>query len=96
MATLIIEKSNGRTKTGELIYFVRPAGKCHNRSWRVKANKVSEFCRKKFSNVSYFRVNGLVIGASSEENAVKEYYRICEKSKIGKPVDVKTINYVKN
>jgi hypothetical protein len=81
-----ITYSEGRGKAGRRYAFIRPLFKCQNKSHRVIAdrNKIQEFIEKNFPNVNYYKVDGLVIGAKSEQFAMKEFWRICEKSKIGK------------
>lgn len=43
--------------------------------------------------VIYYEINGKVIGSNSKENALKEYWRICELSEVGKPLPV--LNHLK-
>ena len=79
-----IEYSNGRGKHGRQFAYVRPSGKCSNRSRRCAAYKVNEFVAKHFPVVNYYKVDGLVIGAKNEQFALKEYWRICDQNDIGK------------
>lgn len=83
-----IEYSAGRGKFGRLFAYIRPAGKCSNRSRRVPVEKLAAEIEKHFPFVNYYRVDGLTIGAKSAAFALKEYWRICQKSKINKPVEI--------
>ncbi len=88
MDYLKIEYSNGRGKYGRKFAYVRPAGKCSNRSRRFSIEKLASGIEKHFPSVNYYRIDGWLIGAKNEEFALKEYWRICEQSKINKPFEV--------
>ena len=83
-----IEYSNGSGKCGRLFAYIRPAGECSNRSRRVPVEKLAAAIETHFPCVNYYQVDGLIIGAKNEEFAIKEYYRICEKSKINTSFEV--------
>lgn len=88
MEHIKIEYSAGRAKYGRQFAYVRPAGKCSNRSLRVPVEKLAAAIETHFPCVNYYQVDGLMIGAKNEKFALKEYWRICDKSKINKPVEV--------
>lgn len=89
-----IEKSYGRAKYGRIVYFVRPDAECFNRSYRLICSSQEEF-EKKFARISnklepeiIFMISGCKIVANSRENALKEYWRVCERGDIGKDFEV--------
>lgn len=88
MEHIKIEYSAGRTKFGRQFAYIRPAGKCSNRSRRVPVEKLEETIKLHFPVVNYYQVDGVPIGAKNEKYAIREYWRICEKSKINNPVEV--------
>ena len=88
MEHIKIEYSAGHAKYGRQFAYIRPAGKCSNRSRRVLVEKLACAIKTHFPTVNYYLVDGLKIGAKSEQFALKEYWRICDKSKINKPVEV--------
>ena len=88
MNDISIVKSSGRGKNGWRYYFIHPSGKCSNKSRRVRADKVKETVARHFSVVKYFSIDGIVIGAKDKEAALKEYWRVCERDKIGKRFEV--------
>ena len=88
MEHIKIEYSAGRAKYGRQFAYVRPAGKCSNRSRRVPVEKLEAAIKAHFPCVNYYQVDGFTIGAKNEVFALKEYWRICDKSKINKPFEV--------
>ena len=88
MEHIEIEYSNGRAKSGRMFVYFRPAQKCSNRSRRVPIEKLAQAIEAHFPRVNYYHVDGLTIGAKNKAFALKEYWRICAKSKINKPVEV--------
>lgn len=82
---LKIERSHGRTKAGISVFYVRPAKTCFNRSRRfVGLTALQEGIKKWFGpEVRYFEVKSRIIGSNNETNALKEYWRVCDKSEIG-------------
>lgn len=85
-----VERSFGRTRTGIPVFYVRPAEACENNSRRylgyAKLNK--GIARWYGPEVKYFLVDGHLIGSNNEKNALWEYWKICDKSKIGKKFEV--------
>ncbi len=82
-------------KHGKVCVYLRPYQQCNNRSRRVSAlvgdelkDKVKKCVDKWFTPMNYYLVNGKTIGPSSQENALKEYYRICERKEIGTHFEV--------
>ena len=90
--TVKVEYSNGKGKSGKNYAFIRPSGKCSNRSRRVEASKVKQAIDEHFPNVNYYEIGGLVIGAKNPEFAVKEFYRVCEKQSVNKPFEPVLLN----
>jgi hypothetical protein len=88
MAHIKIEYSNGRAKHGRAFAYIRPAGQCSNRSRRVPVEKLAAAIETHFPCVNYYLIDGWVIGAKNEQFALKEYWRICDTSKIQKPFEV--------
>lgn len=88
MVHIKVEYSNGSAKNGRVFAYFRPAGKCSNRSRRVPVDKLESAIQTHFPCVNYYQVDGCIIGAKNETFALKEYWRICERSKINKPVEV--------
>jgi hypothetical protein len=94
---LRIERSNGQGKGGSSVYYIRPAQTCSNRSRKVRGfvhleikAKTKKLIYKWFAPmVIYYEVNGVVIGSTSKENALKEYWRICDRNDVGKIFQVK-------
>lgn len=95
-----IEVSNGRNSFGGIIKYIRPAGECFNRSRKVsgytgaEVNQKVENCIAKWYSplVIYYEVGGVIIGSNSKENALKEYWRVCEKRDVNKIFEVKPPN----
>lgn len=89
-----IERSLGRTKTGIPVFFVRPAHACENRSrCFVGYDKMNKgIVRWYASSILYFIVDGHLIGSNNEKNALSEYWRICDRNKVGKIVEVKLLD----
>lgn len=85
--------SRGRGRSGTEYAYLRPAGKCFNRSRRVRADRVDSCMKIHFPHINYYLVDGHVIGAKDENFALREYWRVCERNKIGKqfPVSLITI-----
>lgn len=86
-----VDYSAGRGKNGSRYAYIRPVGKCHNRSRRVSADSVLDAIERHFPEVHYYQVEGLVIGAKSPEFALREFWRICKRKDIGKPFQVAII-----
>jgi hypothetical protein len=83
---LQIRISNGRGAGGKTYYYIRPKEKCYNRSRKISGFTSQEIqeklaaCISKwfFPKVILYKVDGRVIGSNSKENALKEYWRICD------------------
>jgi len=94
-----IHTSAGRGKNGKMYKGVRPLADCFNRSRKVGGYnhqeiqaKIDKVIEKWFSpKVILYRVDGHVIGSNSKENALKEYWRVCEKEKIKQHFEVEII-----
>lgn len=83
--------SRGRTKYGRKVYFVMPNSEtCRNRSRRIVAQdgdqayyKLIELIKKWYYPLNEYVVDGSIICSNSESNALSEYWRICERNKVG-------------
>lgn len=78
-----VDYSNGKGKNGSRFAFVRPAEKCANRSRRFRVEGLEAGIEAYFSEVKYYLVGGLKIGAKNESMALREYWRVCEKAQFG-------------
>lgn len=78
--------SRGRGKYGKLYAYIRPGKPCANRSRRVEVHQVDKWIEILYpaGEVHYWRIGGLVIGARDEDQAWREYWRVCERSQIRK------------
>jgi hypothetical protein len=91
-----IERSNGNGKGGKIFYYIRPLQECMNKSRKASGftpaelhEKISNVITKWYSPmVIMYMVNGWVIGSNSKENALKEYWRVCERGDVGKEFEV--------
>lgn len=91
-----IDTSNGRNSFGGIVKYIRPAGECINRSRKVsgltgkEVSEKVEACIKRWYSpmVIYYQIEGVVIGSNSKENALKEFWRICDPRVIGKQFPV--------
>lgn len=82
--------SRGYGKGGKRYYYIRPKDDCYNQSRKVSGWTGDELfdaivrCVKKwYEPIQYFMIEGKIIGSNNEENALKEWWRVCEKSQIG-------------
>jgi len=89
--SVLITYSNGRCKYGRKFAFVRPEMKCANKSRRFDMRNLETGISHHFPNVTYYLIDGLVIGAKNEKFALREFWRVCEKSKVGHVFEAKKI-----
>ena len=82
--------SRGRGRGGRRANFIRPAEDCFNRSRRVTGftdeeldQKIIATVKKWYYPMRYYIVDGHLIGSNDEMNAMKEYWRVCEKDYVG-------------
>ena len=83
-----IQYSSGRGKNGKRWAYIRPDTRCANKSRRVSADKIDETIEKYFPIVNLYLIKNRIFGAKDERDALKEYWRVCEQSEIGKEVPV--------
>lgn len=90
---LEVRRSDGKTRMGIPVFFVRPSMACFNRSHRfVGYYKMSMGVRKWFSGeIRAYLIDGYVIASNSEDHALREYHRVCAKEKIGQLFEVKLL-----
>lgn len=95
-----IRRSNGHTRSGKKVFYIRPLQECSNRSRRITGwsfyelqEKIDRVCDKWYSPMVYYKIEGNIIGSNSKINALKEYWRICniEDSKAKKLFEVKQV-----
>lgn len=82
--------SRGRGRGGRRANFIRPSEDCFNKSRRVTGftdeeldEKIIATVQKWYYPMRYYLVDGHLIGSNNEMNALKEYWRVCEKDYIG-------------
>lgn len=93
MKGIEITYSDGRGKSGQQYAYIRPAGKCRNKSRRCAVQDIQKTIDRYFApEVKYYEVDGFTIGSNSPDNGLKEYYRICDKRLIGVKFEVKEID----
>jgi len=79
-----MDYSDGRTRDGSQYVYIRPAFKCDNKSRRIKEGEGRIRCavEKYYTPCNYYVIENKIIGAATEQLALREYWKICEKSKI--------------
>lgn len=84
------ERSAGKAKGGIPIFFVRPQLACNNRSRRyIGYDKLRKGIQRWYGpEVKFYLVDGHLIGSNKPANALHEYWRICEREKIGRIFEV--------
>lgn len=82
--------SRGRGRGGRRANFIRPADDCENKSRRITGftakeldEKIIAVVKKWYYPMHYYIIDGHLIGSNNEMNALKEYWRFCEKDYIG-------------
>lgn len=96
---ILVQKSNGFGKSGRMIKFIRPKEPCFNKSRKISGytpdeirQKEENTIRKWFSpRIILYRIEGHIIGSNSKENALKEYWRVCDIDKVGHQFEVEII-----
>lgn len=99
-ADVEVRRSNGRGKDGKTYYFIRPFAECFNRSRKVSGwtsqeinDKIEKVIAKWYSpRVILYQIEGTIIGSNSKENALKEWWRVCEIEKIKQLTEVELLN----
>lgn len=94
-----LTRSEGRGSGGKSFYYIRPLQKCYNRSRRVGGFTSSEInqkinnCIRKwyYPKVVFYKIDGHIIGSNSKENALKEYWRICDLRDVGVEFEVEQV-----
>lgn len=92
---IIIKHSRGYGKNGKISAYIRPKEYCFNRDRKVSAfsnqelsGKISDCVKKYYEPIKYYEIKGKIIGSNNEENALKEWWRVCEKDDIGIRINV--------
>jgi hypothetical protein len=93
-ADVHIRRSAGRAKDGMPVFYVRPAQSCENRSRRFLGydQRDKGIIKWFVPNVNYYLVDGHLIGSNTAQNALKEYWRICDRDKIFKQFEATTFS----
>lgn len=88
---LKIEKSKGFGKDGKQWVSIRPDYYCFNKARKAKAysnedlqDAVNTIIRKWYSpELFVYEIDGQTIVSNNEDNALTEYWRVCDRNKIG-------------
>lgn len=93
-----VTHSAGRGKGGRRYAYIRPAFECANKSLRVSGCTqqqlvafIKKAVEKKYMPMHSYEIQGKIFGSNSPENALKEWWRVCDKNDIGKTVETKLI-----
>lgn len=92
--------SKGKGKDGKRYVNLRPKQECFNRSRKVGGfndkelwDKMEEVIIKWYAPaIVLYKIDGKIIGSNSEENALKEWWRVCEIEFIGVSFPVTVVN----
>lgn len=92
--------SNGNGMAGMQYAYLRPNYECMNKSRRVGAFYSKELWEKAekvvlkwyYPKIILYKIDGLTIASNNEINALKEWWRICEKKFVGIPFPVTLAN----
>ena len=86
---VLITRSNGRNHSG-VTFYIRPLEPCFNRSRPLiiyndeqLENRVKKMIVKWYWPMKYYKIDNVIIGSNSENNALQEYWRVCDPSKKG-------------
>lgn len=90
-----IKYSSGRVRSGRRFAYIRPSFACLNRPMRVSGNdrqnlvvNVEKAIRKYYTPIFTYEIQGKIVGSNNPANALKEFYRVCEKEQIGRKFEV--------
>lgn len=90
--------SAGSNSFGGQYIYLRPNYECFNKSRKVGSatgdiwDKVDKVIAKWYGpKVNLYMIDGHVIGSNNEENALKEYWRVCDWDKRKQIFEVKLI-----
>ena len=86
-----IINSNGRGKNGKKHVYIRPDFECFNMSRKASGfdnrelnESINNVLRKWYQpKLFVYDIDNHVIVSNSEENALREYWRVCDRSVIG-------------
>lgn len=91
--------SHGSGQYGKKYLILHPNVDCFNKSRKVSGFKDGEVFEKAekvinrwYHPLSIYEIDGRVIASNSEQNALKEYWRVCSYEKIKKQFEVKLIS----
>lgn len=94
-----IYQSNGRAAGGKIVWFICPKHKgdiyISFMRRRITGGTTAELIQKAVKIIekwyypaTIYSIDDRLVMANSPENALKEYWRCCEKSKVGRPFHV--------
>jgi hypothetical protein len=97
MIEIKIQKSNGRGKNGKLHVYIIPDYYCYNKSRKASGfykddlqDSINFVLRKWYQpELFVYEIEGKTVVSNNEKNALTEYWRVCERSDIGKEFPVK-------
>ncbi len=86
-----ITKSNGRGKDGRMHVYIHPDYYCFNKSRKASGfykddlqDAINFVLRKWYQpELHVYEIDGHTIVSNNEKNALTEYWRVCERNKIG-------------
>lgn len=94
-----INFSIGKGKGGKKYAYIRPKANCFNRDRKVGGFTKNELrvqiikcIEKYYFPIRYYELENHIIGANNEDNALKEYWRVCDLKDVGKQFVIKNIN----
>ncbi len=95
-----ITYSRGRGKNGKLHAYVRPARECLNKCRRISGydkedldEQILKCIKKCYTPIHYYKINGSIIGANNEKNAMAEFRKICRRDDIGQQFEIEEIGH---
>jgi len=88
---ILVEDSRGKGKNGKRYAYIRPDYYCGNNSRKASgfttkelADDVARICTKWYSpELFVYEVDGITIVSNNDTNALTEYWRVCQREKIG-------------
>jgi len=97
-----VTKSKGNGLMGKLAAYIIPNYYCFNKARKAEGwnnhelqDSVNNVIRKWYQPELFaYEIDGEVIVSNSEKNALTEYWRVCDRVKIGKIFSVKQISTI--
>jgi hypothetical protein len=100
MIELKIERSKGKGMMGKMSAYIRPDYYCFNKARKADGwnnqelqESINNILRKWYQPELFaYEIDGETIVSNNEKNALTEYWRVCERTKIGQMFTVTLIN----